>query len=84
MDWKLTAWSPLLVSVIDCEGLFCPVTVLGKLRLSALGDSTGPTVPCPPEGPSDATTGKTCEDCRKNGWLIAAGWLGKPVPGSTS
>lgn len=70
--------------MIDCEALVPPVAVSGNVRLNALGESTGPTVPCPPDGPTDATTGKTCVDCWKNGWLIAAGWLGRPVPGSTS
>src|SRR6266446_899443 len=59
-DWKLTAWSPLLVNVIDCEILFCPVAVSGNARPKTLGDNTGPTAACPPDGPSDATAEKTC------------------------
>jgi len=41
-----------------------------NVRPKTLGDNTGPTAACPPERASDATTGKTCVDCWKNGLVI--------------
>ena len=50
MELMLSAWPPLLVSVMVCGMLDVPVWSEPKERLEADSKTEGPLTPCPPGG----------------------------------